>query len=162
MKFSTIKYNNLRVCCFDEDPEYAFVHKVDSLQLLGLNKDNIRDWKTYFEIYELAKKEIMQVNTDSKFQLGYSTEEYKNIQSKILKNLPKQESTIPEEMYEYMGMGYEYINEQVINYMKLFCNTDECKRYRFATARFRPSSYITYKTVFIKETGKYENVVELK
>lgn len=97
-----------------------YFNKAEVMDILGLDKDKAGDWKTYFELYDLASDDIICGKPDyTKEDIGYSGGVYKEKQKKYKRNeLPT------------LLNGYEYLSESMVKLMIMRADTEQARQER--------------------------------
>ena len=98
--------------------EYNYKEKV--MEIIGLDKNKAGDWKTYFELFEIASDDIIYGKENLRAKdIGYSSLDYikkrSNYKSNELPTLLK---------------GYEYLSKTMVNLMIMRADTEKAREQR--------------------------------
>ena len=102
--------------------EYIYKEKV--MEIIGLDKNKAGDWKTYFELFEIAFDDIIYGRPKfmQKFiqkDIGYSSPEYMKKRKKYKSNeLPT------------LLKGYEYLSKAMVKLMTMRADTEKARKQR--------------------------------
>ena len=105
-------------------PIEKYINKEDAVKLAGFDNTKASDWGVFIQLMYDAVDDICFIykdldNEDIKKKIGFNTDEYEDKRNKY---------PIKERPIKYQG--YEYINQNILNLIRMKANTEESKKYR--------------------------------